>query len=276
MAFTDANLKPDLKGRDNNFTTELYFAKKAANLDFDSASGWQRAGALETGSYQVTNTTGTNQTRLGSTNTKRRNHINQQDFQLTGNFLEITPFGLAIKNKTTMNIDPVSVVYATTQQWTVAAAGGGLKTITLDSGTDIEQFYGRALEIPLSTGDSLYYERAVRLESLSTDTITLEESLDEVPADGVTIKVVDYVEFEPGGAQFAKWSGMAVISGDEEDKLMHLYPELEVVDGNMEMPNQNSGMLSFTGDITADTVTRNGRKQPRFMRERLYLEKFGS
>jgi len=276
MAFTDANLKPDLKGRDNNFTTELYFAKTEAALDFDSASGWQRAGALETGSYQVTNTTGTNQTRLGSSNTKRRTHINQQDFQLTGNFLEITPFGLAVKNKTTMNIDPVTVVYATTDQWTVAVSGGGIKNITLVSGTNIDSFYGRALEIPLSSGDAAYFERAVRLKSLATDTITLEENLDELPADGATIKVVDYVEYEPGGAQFAKWSGMAVISGDEEDKLMHLYPELEVVDGNMEMPNQNTGMLSFTGDITADTVLRNGRKQPRFMRERLYLEKFGS
>lgn len=270
--FIQANISPELTARDNNFSVEVYLAEKSKALAIGSTAGWRRAGAAEPGSYQVTNDTSTNATRLGTTRNKKKSHINQQDFSVVLNMPEITPFGEAVRLKTTMNTEPYTIGYLTTTQWTVAASGGGVQTITLHSGTGLSTYTGKALQIPVGSGANLYTVYNARLESISSNTITLEKALDDAPANAAVIKVIDYVEFEPGGGQLQPWSMLAVISGDEKDKLIHHVKDCEVVESGQTLPADNVGMNNISLSINPETVTRGSRKQPKFMTERMQYE----
>lgn len=268
--FLVADLSPQLQGRDNNYSAGLYFAPKSRGLTMSSTAGWNRAAALDPGSYAVTNDTSTNATRLGTTRSKKKSHINQQDFTLAAGMPEITPFGEAVRLKTTMNVNPVTVAYATPTLFTVAVGGGGTQAITLESVTGLNTHIGKALQIPLSSGANLHTVYNAILERIDGTQIVLESALDDAPADAAEIRVVDYVEFEPGGAEMAEWGILAVISGDRGQKLVHHVKSAEVTEGNHAFAADNVGMATISLAINPETVVREGRKQDKFMTERIY------
>lgn len=270
--FTQANIAPDLTTRDNNFTADLYLAPKSKGLGIDATAGYRRAGALDPGSYQVTNETSTNATRLGTTRSKKKSHINQQDFGITANMPQITAFGESVRLKTTMNINPVTVAFLTTTSWTVDAGNTGNKIIEMNSVTGLSGYTGKALMIEVGTGAAMYTVYDARLENIDGTNIVLEKALDDAPAAGNLVKVVDYVEFEPGGGQLANWSLLSNISGDEGDKLIHHVKDAEVTDGGISLPADNVGMTNLTFSINPEQVIRNGRKQDKFMTERIKYE----
>jgi len=273
MDFLQPNLAPQLTGRDNNFSAELYFAPKSKRLGIDAASGWRRGGATDPGSLNIENETSTNATRLGTTRSKKNSHINQQDFNFTVQMPEITPFGIALRNKTTMGQEPVLVSLATNSgAFTVAVSGGGLDMITLESATGLDQYIGKALRIPIGSGIGLTTVYNARLENVQGNVIYLESALDEPPEDAAVIEVCEFVEFERGGGEMAEWSILSVITGDRRDRLVHWAQSGEVTQGGNTLPADNVGMTSLTLALNPETVVREGRKQDRFLRERQYFD----
>lgn len=270
--FTQANIAPDLTTRDNNFTVDLFLAPKSKGLGIDAPAGYRRAAATDAGSYNVTNQTATNATRLGTTRSKKKSHINQQDFDVTLTMPQITAFGESVRLKTTMNINPVTVGFLTATSWTVDAGNAGNKIIEMNSVTGLSGYTGKALMIEVGTGAALYTVYDARLENIDGTNIVLEKALDDAPAAGNLVKVVDYVEFEPGGGQLANWTGLANISGDEGDKLIHHIKDMEVTEGNHSLPADNVGQTSLSFSINPEQVVRNGRKQDKFMTERIKYE----
>lgn len=264
--FTQNNTAPDLVGRDNNFAIELYFAPKAAGLTAASTSGWRRAGATEPGSYTAEFTTNVNSTMLGTTKTKKSFHINEQGAALSANLSEITPFGNDLVNKT--DLTPVAT-YGTLVDATVAVSGGGIKTITLHSGTGVAA--GQMLEIAIGTGASAYKAYG-RVESIASNTVTLESALEEAPANGAVVKDVASIKWQRGGVTLAHRSFLGVISGDNGDTILHYAKDTVMTNGNSQYPDANVGKQVLQFEVIPQTEVINSKKQPVLLEETI---KFG-
>lgn len=260
--FTVNNTAPDLVGRDNNFSVELYFAPRAAALTSASTSGWRRAGATEPGSYTAEFTTNVNSTMLGTTKTKKSFHINEQGAALSANLTEITPFGQDLVNKTDLQ---ATATYGSVNT-TVDTGGGGVKNITLASGTGISA--GDMLEIAIGSGNSAYKDYR-RVESVSGDDITLESALDEAPADGATVKDVTKIVWKRGGVTLAHRSYLGVISGDNGDTILHYAKDTVMTSGSGQYPDANIGKNTLKFEVIPQTETLGGKKQPVLLEETL-------
>lgn len=262
--FTTNNTAPDLVGRDNNFSVELYFAPKAAGLTSASTSGWRRAGATEPGSYTAEFTTNVNSTMLGATKTKKSFHINEQGAALSANLSEITPFGQDLATKT----DLVAAVSYGTATTTIATAGGNLKTLVLTSAADIEP--GSMLEIVIGTGNAAYKDyRRVESVNEDTDTVVLESALDEAPADGAAVKDVTKITWKRGGVTLAHRSFLGVISGDNGDTILHYAKDTVMTSGNGQYPDANVGKNVLKFEVIPQTELISGKKQPVLLEETL-------
>jgi hypothetical protein len=260
--FTQNNTAPDLVGRDNNFAVELYFAPKAAGLNAESTSGWRRAGATEPGSYTAEFTTNVNSTMLGTTKTKKSFHINEQGAALSANLSEITPFGQDLANKT--DLMPLAT-YGTVNA-TVAASGGGVQMITLSSAAGISA--GDMLEIAIGTGPAAYADYR-RVESVNSNTITLESALDEAPGNGAVVKDVTAIKWKRGGVTLAHRSFLGVISGDNGDTILHYAKDTVATSGNGQYPDANVGKNVLKFEVIPQTETIGGKKQPVLLEETL-------
>ena len=260
--FTLNNTAPDLVGRDNNFSVDLYFAPRAAALTAASTSGWRRAGATEPGSYTAEFTTNVNSTMLGTTKTKKSFHINEQGAALSANLSEITPFGQDLANKTDLT---AAVTYGTIDT-TIDTAGGGTTTLTLVSGTGIEA--GNMLEIAMGTGLSAYKDYR-RVESVVGDVVTLESPLEEAAADGAVIKDVTSISWKRGGVTLAHRSFLGVISGDNGDTILHYAKDTVMTSGNGQYPDANIGKNVLKFEVIPQTELLGGKKQPVLLEETL-------
>lgn len=256
------NTAPDLVGRDNNFSVELFFAPKAANLTSASTSGWHRAGGTEPGSYTAEFTTNVNSTMLGTTKTKKSFHINEQGAALSANLSEITPFGQDLVNKT--NLLPTAT-YGTVNA-TVDTSGGGLTMLTLSSATGITA--GKMLEISIGSGNSAYKDYR-RVESVNSNTVTLESALDEAPGDGAVVKDVSKIVWKRGGVTLAHRSFLGVISGDNGDTIIHYAKDTVMTSGNGQYPDANVGKQVLKFEVIPQTELINGKKQPVLIEETL-------
>lgn len=258
------NVAPDLTGQDNNFDTQIFIAKKSAGLTMDSASGWRRPGAVEPNSYKPKEKTGVNASELGVFASEVAHHINKQGLDIPMTFKEITPWGNEVKNKT--ELTPV-VTYAGTGA-TIDVAGGGVKIITTSSIGTIA--VGDCLEIPISSGNALYYDRNKRVESISGNAITLDKALDEAPADGVTIRQIGHIDWKRGGTRLRPYSMLGVISGDFKDVIAHYTPHVHVTEGDLDTPKGDTGKIMINSSVVPQNETIDGRIQPITMYERWY------
>lgn len=260
--FTQNNTAPDLVGRDNNFSVDLFFAPKAAGLTAASTSGWRRAGATEPGSYSADFTTNVNSTMLGTTKVKKSFHINEQAASLSANLTEITPFGQDLVTKTDLT---ATVTYGTLST-TIAASGAAVQTITLSDGTGFSA--GKMVEIPIGSGASAYNAYG-RVESLSSDTIVLESALDEAPADGATVKDVASIAWKRGGVTLQHRSFLGVVSGDNGDTITHYALDTVVTTAQNNYPDANVGSQNLQFEVIPQTEEINSKKQPVLLTETL-------
>lgn len=256
--FTAPNIAPDLQMQDQNYTAKIFAAPKAAGLTETSTSGWRDVGPIEPGSYSSPMTVSTNETMLGSNKVAVSQHVNQMSMNIQFNMAQITPFGQQLKNRTVQT--PV-VTYGTGDT-TVAAGGGGVKTITLTAATNFA--VNDIVEVIIGTGASQYKDYR-RIQSIVTNAITLDYPLYEAPADASTVKSVQQIKYRQGLSQLAKWSLMAVFSGDEyKDQLIHVYSDVRIPEANNTMPDANVGNTTYNMTVFPSRETVDGKIQPVF------------
>ena len=264
--FTVNNTAPDLTGRDNNFSVDLFFAPKAAGLDQTSTSGWHRPGAVEPGSYSAEFQTSVNSTQLGTTKVKKSFHINEQGAVIGASLTEISPFGNDLLNKTDLVATPT---YGTFLDATVDAGGGGVKTITLAAtGTLDAGIVGKKVEVTNSSGTPEYPAYS-RVESVNGQAITLEFALDEAPQDGALVRHVESVRWLRGGVTLARRSFLGVVSGDFDDTIVHFAKDTVMTEGSPQYPDANVGMAQIQFEVVPETRLINGKKQPILLEEDL-------
>lgn len=264
--FTAPNPCPGLPLGDNVFTVNPYFAKKSAGLDIDSTSGWRSAGPISPGSYEAPLSTTTTETKLGGTKVVRSQHVTDQDQQLNFTIRGITPFGLRLKNKNT--IDP-TVTYIAAKDTLIATVTSRTEfDVTATEGANFAA--GDLIEISMSSGNAAYLEYR-RIESVTTDTIVITYPLDEDAVVGATVKGVESVKENVGGSQLQPYSGLIVCTGSQyDDQLIHYFPDLRISEANHDLTDTEASSMTFNAMVFGNcTTTPAGKKEVVFGEERL-------
>jgi len=263
-AFDKLDTCPDLKLEDNNFTVNAYFAKKSAGLDENSTSGWRSPGPLDPGSYEAPLQTTTNETKLGATKVIRSQHVNDQALTLNMGIKGLTPFGMRLKNKNsldqiaTLDASKTSLIAVSTvslNEFEVTATEGALFAA------------GDVVQIEIGSGNSAYLDYR-RVESVTGDLIRLVKQVDEPFTVGATVNGVIQVEDQVGGSGLQPYSALIVCTGDSfSDQLIQFFPDLRISDGKLTSPDAEVGMTTLTATVFGDCKVIGGRKEVVFGKE---------
>lgn len=261
--FTANNTAPKHVFTPNNMSVEMYFAEKSKGLTAASTSGWRRGGAMALGAYNVTYETGINQTELGTTKTEQSFHINKQSAMVSGTYQEITPFGQKLINKT----DLAQTVTAGAASATVAVGGGGVTTITTQAIGSLVA--GMVVGIEIATGTAAY-EDFRKIDSVSSNTITLDLPLDEAPPNGADIREIASIEIKRGGVNLQPYSYLGVVSWeDNESRITHFAGDIRITNGNNSYPDAQTAGSTLEFRIIPATETISSKKQPVLMTEKM-------
>lgn len=264
------NTDPPLRDLDRNVSVQCFFAPANLELDHTSTDVRQEIGSLNSGTYDITPTIETNQTRTGVVNFKKRTHMNGLMMKVVGDFNEITPLNNGLARITDTNVE----FSLTSDLYTITAVGltnkGFLSSLTLGTLTNLAQ--GDYFKLHFDRSDSPFFTGYVtRVDPAGWINLLEELDTDDVDLAIAGRKVVNWVGRYTSGA-INEYSLFNRISGDDAMILYHELPKGEFVNSKESTPNKDimRQRLEFDGTAVPYVRPQDGRRVGQILIETAY------
>lgn len=262
------NAVQNLADRTKTASASFFVAPAAAELDIEATSGWQRVGVAESLNFQP-NEAGIIDVMTGNPGTSKEKHIGTSSATFDITTKETQPIARDLANKTTLTF---TAVPATTDfvSSTIAASGASLRILTLTDATDLAP--GHRVAVPQGSGASAYTDYRF-VKNVSTNTVTLEHELSEVPDDGTVVTRILRFDRYNGGKRLKEWSALIVASMNDDTVNAIKIPSFNVTGGQPQYNDPQSDIVKaqIAGGINAISVPINGVNEPVLSQEREYM-----